>query len=573
MNTRNSSRLYATDQHEERSASPSGQSGSSTSRASSAMLQLYPMTPMSTSSSPGPQAGTFSRVSPQLSGAQTNVAPIYAGASPMPPQHLGLGSITPSSRPISVSPHPNKFDIYRLLPDNKIIMDTQVRQFYASDGASFIEHVPGHCLVFLPNTANIGYAVREMRRIRPQRPRPKPRSGKAKPTNAFIKYRNHKIKELKERYPDISQTEISRMAGRCWEIEDENVKIEFRKLYLEDKRIYDMNKAKRQCTGTGIAFGSEGATQGILGSTSSIPSDSNGSGSTLDLGLGFGSDGRPAGFNTGRRRSHTLPPGDFSRSRAKRRISQELRKHLANKNNAYYTAVAASTDSPIIGADNSFVPSNGYVSGESSTSSSSVMGNGAEFLFGNAPTSHDQQHQQYEFTFTAPPPDMQMASTSAQSSSSTIGIDLSSPYLGYDSSAMAMPLNPSFPIAEFSDANGTISHSTHGYSRSLTNIGAGVSLGPPAFTDANAHCNQDGLAPFVSSANSFAKSIAGSSIATSLPLINTSNIVAFSNDSMPIDGFSAGYMGANTAPLDAASCSLPPSSAYAAVPSSHSQQQ
>ncbi|KAJ1793064.1 hypothetical protein LPJ59_004765, partial [Coemansia sp. RSA 2399] len=300
MNTRHSS--YASDQHEdERSASPSGQSSSSSSsRASStAVMQSYPMTPMSTSSSPLLQTGVSSQASPQRSGAQVDVARIYNGAMPTPPLHLGNGNTHFSPQPISSSTTPNDSEVYRLLPDNKIMTDKQVRQFYAADGTSFIEHVPGHCLVFIPNTANIGYVVRELRRIRPQRPRAKPRgSGSSKPTNAFIKYRNHKIDELKDMYPDISQTEISRMAGRCWETEKESVKIEFRKRYLEDKRIYDMNKAKRQCIESGIAFDKDG----VLGSaTSSTPHNSNGIGKMTDLGFGFGSDGRPTGFNTGRR--------------------------------------------------------------------------------------------------------------------------------------------------------------------------------------------------------------------------------------------------------------------------------
>ncbi|KAJ2558242.1 hypothetical protein EV175_000878 [Coemansia sp. RSA 1933] len=443
-------------------------------------------------------------------------------------------------------------------------MDKQVRQFYAADGASFIEHVPGHCLVFIPNTTNIGYVARELRRIRPQRPRPKPRgSGSSKPTNAFIKYRNHKINELKEMYPDISQTEISRMAGRCWETEDESVKIEFRKQYLEDKRIYDMNKAKRQCLEGGIGFDSDGmlgstsstSSRGMLGSTPSTSGgDRNGPGKMPDL--GFGSDGRPAGFNTGRRRSHTLPSGGFSHYSPKRRISQELRKHLANKNNTYYTAIAAST-----GVDSSFVPSNGYISSESSTSNSSMaVSSGANFLFG-VPQQQLQQPR-YDFTFAAPPADIAVASSSAQppssSSSSTIGMDLSSPYMGYNSSTMAMPLNPSFPIAEFSDAHGrVVSQNAQGYS-----------LGQAAFPAVS----QDALAPFMQSTDSIAKSLADSAIATSLPMINT-NIMSFSNDRMAIDGFSAGYISADTPSLDATPYQLPELNAYSSVPSDHPQRQ
>ncbi|KAJ2516710.1 hypothetical protein GGI11_003373 [Coemansia sp. RSA 2049] len=542
MNNQNPSQLYASDQHEERSASPNGQS-SSASRASSAEVQSYPMTPMSAYFSPDPRAVAFSQASPQLPDAPGNVAPI------------------------------NNQAIYRVFPDGKIMMEKQVRQFAASDGTLFIEHVPGHCLVFIPNSANIGHVVRELRRIRPQRaPRPRQKDKSAKPTNAFIKYRNHKISELKTMYPDISQTEISRMAGICWDSESESVKIEFRKRYLEEKRIYDLNKAKRQCTGSSSVSDNEGAGLGSQTPTSSVPggggSSSSGNssvGSTPEfgLGLGFGGDGRPVGFNTGRRRSHTLPLGDFSRSRAKRRISQELRKHLANKNNAYYTALAANsnTSHSTNGMDSGYSHSAGYVSGDSSISTNTTISNGNNLLFANTDMSQQQAQQQYDFTFIAPVPEIPSGHTSIPPPPSSVSTGLGSPYLGYSSSSMTMPLNPSFPIAEFSGADGAMPHTSHGHSRSLTNIGSGISLGSSAFTAVNAHCNQEGLAPFVPSASSLAES----TVATSLPLIDTTNIAAFGSDNMSIDGFSAGYMSADTTQLNTVTSTLPTPNAYSTL--------
>ncbi|KAJ2326647.1 hypothetical protein H4S02_004457, partial [Coemansia sp. RSA 2611] len=123
-------------------------------------------------------------------------------------------------------------------------MEKEVRLFNSADGASFIEHVPGHCLVFIPNTANVDYLLREMRKVRQPKPRAKPKEKSGKPTNAFIKYRNYKIAEFKANNPEISQTEISRMAGEWWRNEPDEVKMYYQRQYQEEKRIYDMNKTK-----------------------------------------------------------------------------------------------------------------------------------------------------------------------------------------------------------------------------------------------------------------------------------------------------------------------------------------
>ncbi|KAJ2332131.1 hypothetical protein GGH91_006248, partial [Coemansia sp. RSA 2671] len=137
---------------------------------------------------------------------------------------------SPNFDTISSSKVPNDKDsaIFTLTQDSKV-MEHKVRQFYSADGTSFIEHVPGHCLVFIPNTTNVDYVFRELRKARQPKPKPKPKDRSPKPTNAFIKYRNHKIDDLKSMHPDISQTEISRMAGECWRTEPLEVKNMFQK--------------------------------------------------------------------------------------------------------------------------------------------------------------------------------------------------------------------------------------------------------------------------------------------------------------------------------------------------------
>ncbi|KAJ2743432.1 hypothetical protein GGI20_003751 [Coemansia sp. BCRC 34301] len=376
----------------------------------------------------------------------------------------------------------NSNAIFSLNPDSSQVMEHKVRQFYAADGTSFIEHVPGHCLVFIPNTTNVEYVLRELRKIRRPKPKAKPRDRSPKPTNAFIKYRNHKIDDLKSLHPDISQTEISRMAGKCWKTEPLEVKNSFMRKYQEEKRIYDMNKAKRARTDSDA--GSDAEAQSDCQSSSSpatlvsptlhaAPHDSS---AGLGLGLGLSGAG-PAGFNPGRRRSHTLPPGGFSRSGAKRRISQELRKHLASKSNNAYLSAA-----------NMYNPNS---------------------------SSHVQPFPpQYEFTFTPP-----QAGTPA---SSTVCMD-PSPYMTTDASPMVMPLNPNFPIAEFSSAMSQ--HPTLDASAFSTSMARGL--------DAYEH-------------NSLAKSLAETHIPTNLSMIDTSALSAFSvADSIPVNAFAGGYLSAD----------------------------
>ncbi|KAJ1721487.1 hypothetical protein LPJ53_003996 [Coemansia erecta] len=424
-------------------------------------------------------------------------------------------------------------------------MEHKVRQFYSAEGASFIEHVPGHCLVFIPNSTSVDYLLHELRRVRqPRRRNKQPKDKSNKPTNSFIKYRNHKIVELKRLHPEISQTEISRMAGECWRTEPEELKDAFRKLYQEEKRVYDMNKSKS--TNTESEVGSDGEALSDTMSRSSVApltsdvhdpmasSSTNGLGFGLGLGLGLGvgADGNPIGFNAGRRRSHTLPPGGFTRSGTKRRISQEFRKHLANKKTtAYMNAKASNAGAPVAGmfAD----------------------------VMQTYPNPSQHMPSQYEFTFT--PPQIETCA-----SSSTMGSG--SPYLSCETaSPMTLPLNPNFPIADFTTTDSSAvaaSQSMHQHTRSLTSIPA------PLPIDTSVFAADTGFGSFVPNPASIAKSLADNSISVSLPMIDTTNLGVFSNDGMAISAFSTGYLSADPTPW-------PLSSAYSMMPdpSGTSQQQ
>ncbi|KAJ1987323.1 hypothetical protein GGI25_005843 [Coemansia spiralis] len=548
----------ATDQNVEHSASVSS---TEYSRPASA-VPSYPMTPLSSSSSVS-QAGS-GQASPQLP-ATSGVAPINAAAPDISQPFSRVESNLPPGFSFPFPVTYQKDCTVLIINENSEVMAQKVRQFCAADGTSFIEHVPGHCLVFIPSSLSLSFVMRELRKIRVPKPKAKPKEKSSKPTNAFIKYRSHKIAELKVMHPEISQTEISRIAGEFWKTEPEDVKNAFQKRYLQEKRIYDMNKAKRsrsESTAGSDAEDSHSDTQSTNSAytAASSAAATDGAGAPgFGLSLGIGSDGCPIGFNTGRRRSHTLPPGGFSRSGAKRRISQELRKHLATKNsNAYYAALAANSNasSALDGmSTTAYSPSNGYISG--SSISNSVTNNNGMF-FGDS-VMQPQQQPSYEFTFTAPHSELQIPS-----SSSSVAMGLSSPYLGDDASSIAMPLNPNFPMAEFASTSGPVasSHSMHGHTRSLINIANSVSFDNSVFPSISTdnHSGEFPSTSFVTSTNNLTRSLADSALTTSLPLIDTTNIAAFSNDSMSVDAFSAGYMSADATPLVSSACplSLPP---------------
>ncbi|KAJ1843715.1 hypothetical protein LPJ70_003275, partial [Coemansia sp. RSA 2708] len=322
-------------------------------------------------------------------------------------------------------------------------MEKEVRLFNSADGASFIEHVPGHCLVFIPNTANVDYLLREMRKVRQPKPRAKPKEKSGKPTNAFIKYRNYKIAEFKANNPEISQTEISRMAGEWWRNEPDEVKMYYQRQYQEEKRIYDMNKTKRARTES--EAGSDTESHSDVASIASLHNQVAQI-STMDFSMGLGLDAGPAGFYQGRRRSQTLPSGGFARSGTKRRISQELRKHLASKSSNAYMAANPNADM--------------------------FNNNGAPLPpFPTYQHQHQPQPPAFEFTFT-PPLDTSAAPQAGTSAVSYVSCDLPS---------LAMPLNPSFPIAEFSTA-GSVSQPISHHSRSLTSMSTPLSIDNIAYS-------------------------------------------------------------------------------------------
>ncbi|KAJ2851335.1 hypothetical protein IWW36_001232 [Coemansia brasiliensis] len=439
------------------------------------------------------------------------------GASPqltMSPSvaHINGALATPGKPPLTsltghfttTNPTENGGTVYEFAPGMDPA-EKEVRQFHSNDGTAFIEHVPGHCLVFIPNHLSIEYLSREVRKLRKPKPRVKTKEKSGKPTNAFIKYRNDKIAEFKAKNPEISQTEISRMAGEWWKNEPEDTKSAYQQLYQEEKRIYDMNKNKRARTESEVGSDCDARsdTASIASMHSQLPVAQLAN--PMSFGFNLGLNGQPADFNTGRRRSHTLPLNGFSRSGAKRRISQELRKHLASKSSNAYMAANMNNN---------------------------LFGNGNLAL----PPFPQQQHQPaFEFTFT-PPQD---------TTSSQLGVNA---YTGSDLPPLTMPLNPSFPIADFSTSASTATpNSFSQHSRTLSNMSTPVSIDNSAFSTGS-----DGL---------------NLSMSTSLPMLNTANLAAFAGDSLSMSAAfnSAGYL-TSAAPMDATSAPWPLSQPYSLLP-------
>ncbi|KAJ2387767.1 hypothetical protein GGI05_003989 [Coemansia sp. RSA 2603] len=131
----------------------------------------------------------------------------------------------------------------------------------------------------------------------------KPKEKSAKPINAFIKYRSYKIAELKKQHPEVSQTDISRLAGECWKNEDEEIKARFREQYVEEKKLYDLKKIT-----TKRARDASEAPSDTDGSVADSAHPESGS-ITAPLPSDAGALGLPHGFDPKRRRrSLTLPP-------------------------------------------------------------------------------------------------------------------------------------------------------------------------------------------------------------------------------------------------------------------------
>ncbi|KAJ2277977.1 hypothetical protein EV176_001931 [Coemansia sp. RSA 451] len=224
---------------------------------------------------------------------------------------------------------------------NNSFNEHNVRQMITADGAVFVEHIAGYSLVYVPNirpieqvlggagshtNARASHGASNKGAAKSQNGGA-PRERSAKPSNAFIMYRNFKIKEMRENNPEINQIEISRMAGDLWKEECDEVKNEFREKYRQQKLEYDLKKNtnKRPRSDTLGQVHSDDDTLSVSSESSkrrknSIPNN---------LGFGNGSAG-------GKPRSRTMPSAVLASSASRVDYAADLRKHVAARNGSAF---------------------------------------------------------------------------------------------------------------------------------------------------------------------------------------------------------------------------------------------
>ncbi|KAI9479143.1 hypothetical protein BX667DRAFT_237854 [Coemansia mojavensis] len=129
---------------------------------------------------------------------------------------------------------------------NNQLNEHSVRQMITADGTVFVEHIPGYSLVYVPNnrpaeqilgmdtntrasngSSSKGHGNSTVSRA--------VRNHKPKIKNAFILYRSFKYKELRKKHPEMNQTDISRLVGKLWGEELEEVKSKFYEEYRKQK--------------------------------------------------------------------------------------------------------------------------------------------------------------------------------------------------------------------------------------------------------------------------------------------------------------------------------------------------
>ncbi|KAJ2448438.1 hypothetical protein EV183_005442 [Coemansia sp. RSA 2336] len=217
------------------------------------------------------------------------------------------------------------------------LIEHSVRQMVTADGTVFVEHIPGFSMVYVPNNrpaeqvlgmnsntrASNGSSGKGHSNSAAARAA---RNHTSKPSNAFIMYRNFKIKELREKFPEINQIEISRMAGDLWKEESVDVKERFREEYRKQKAEYDIKKGnnkrpRSETLGNGVM--SDDDAQSVYSETGKRRKNS-----VSSLGLGAGSGGKP--------RSRTLPSNVLSSSMSRVDFSADLRKQVAARNGSAF---------------------------------------------------------------------------------------------------------------------------------------------------------------------------------------------------------------------------------------------
>ncbi|KAJ1885269.1 hypothetical protein LPJ66_010200 [Kickxella alabastrina] len=124
--------------------------------------------------------------------------------------------------------------IYRTTTDStEEATEFTARQLIAFDGKIFIEHLPGHNIIYAPSKPRMPSHITKLKLKAKTMDRPK---------NVFFMYRSHKVKEMQQQYPKLNQTVFSRIVAEHWKNESDEVKVFFRQKYNDEMKQYELAK-------------------------------------------------------------------------------------------------------------------------------------------------------------------------------------------------------------------------------------------------------------------------------------------------------------------------------------------
>ncbi|KAJ2636376.1 hypothetical protein GGF40_003041 [Coemansia sp. RSA 1286] len=191
----------------------------------------------------------------------TMVAPMMSYPAP-PMTNMSNGSKQPITRSAHIISEP-ACHVYRADEAAEAVEFT-TRQLIAYDGKVFVEHIPGHNIIYAPISLKPQHVVQTTgSRVAKLRLKPKKME---RPKNIFFKYRSQKVKELQIMYPKLNQTVISRIAAEHWKNEKPEVKDRFKKLYQDEMVQYELAKKIKRVKGSLYEESETEETEGVQAS-------------------------------------------------------------------------------------------------------------------------------------------------------------------------------------------------------------------------------------------------------------------------------------------------------------------
>ncbi|PVU95802.1 hypothetical protein BB561_001598 [Smittium simulii] len=149
-------------------------------------------------------------------------------------------SINKSSNPqptIKILPKCKKL-IYQqteMYSDIKAVTACNPAEFVFSDGKTYIEKIPGHYVLFIPNSIQKEDIVRKIQKIERKKP------AKKRPTrahNSFILYRTDMAKNIRKQNSHLNQKEVSKIIANMWNNEKSSVREKYKLIYEKKKMEY-----------------------------------------------------------------------------------------------------------------------------------------------------------------------------------------------------------------------------------------------------------------------------------------------------------------------------------------------